>query len=1068
MSQTTVSHSELKKKPRSARNLDDNSIMEDLKVEGTPEDLQPFDVKPLFHLVEDIVNRAIQNVNSSVMDTRAYMEDKTHKEEIAYNTSSGEDEHATLLSIINKILSGHSWVAKLILTLTAFALNYGECWRLALIYSSDQLAKSMAILKQVADIHKLSGLSAPPLEAVNDLVKAMMDVTRCIIEFQDLGAQLDKAHQVTAYSAGLAQIPLTIYWVIRSVLASASQITSLTSLGFNYVISSTEKEELIFLTEKLNNKKKEIKKQQNLCLPILEKATMKKRLGIIKSLLELPQVDNMNILRAIIYYKDDQQPLVDGSNKKVDVDVLRKKLVLLLISDLDIPEDDVNVVKQIYHKSRNIEQIKGEDQFEIVWLPIVDPSSSNSETAKRKFEEKRNSMPWYTVNQPSLIAQEVIKLVKEEWHFDKQPIIVVIDAQGQVACPNALPMMWVWRNVEYPFTIGAQEALWREKSWNLELLVDDILPSILKWMREEKCICLYGGEDMEWIKMFTTRAPYVAKAADISLEMVYVGKREPSEQVQRHITTITSGGLSHSMTREEQWRFWKRIVNMGHSRMQLGKTIYEDPIMQEIISLLNLDATAGVWAAFGHKSDLIIKAKGNEILNSLIHFVEWKGSVETKDRFVPALQDSLIMHQGQIDVIKHIESFEKLVSQFKTTQQIDCMRVLKALISGKNHSQPLVDGATKKRVNIDLLRRKELLLLVSDLNIEEMDIVVKIYNGIHQQQQKQKPESSYAIVWLPIVDPAIMRTSERALKQFENLQAQMPWYSVHHPSMIDQAAMKFIIEVWGFDQKTILVMLDQQGRVACPNALHLMWNWGTSSFPLANLKDKDPWKDISILKLELLVEGLDSPIIDWIKDGKFICLYGGEDMEWIRKFTNTVRKVAEFARIPLEMLYVGKSNPNERVMRNMETIKTEKLSHCLEQRSLIWLFWYRIQSMWNSRYQLGKKIEDDQIMQELTSLLSFDGIDECGWALICKETTEMVKARGSDFLNCLLNYSEWKKNALQKGFLAAFQEKLVGSSAPEECYQLVLPESVENTLGSVDCSQCHYPMERFIAFRCCG
>ncbi|XP_055960997.1 protein SIEVE ELEMENT OCCLUSION B-like [Mercurialis annua] len=353
---------------------------------------------------------------------------------IAYNTSSGEDVHATTFSIIFETLSGYSWEAILILTLTAFALNYGECWHLALIYSSNQLGKSMAILKQVADVHKLSGLSAPPLEAVNDLVKAIMDVTRCIIEFQELGSQLDGSKDVEAYSAGLRQIPLTIYWIIRSVLASASQITSLTSLAFNYVISSTEKEELIFLTEKLNKKKKELKEQQNLCYPILDKATMNKRLGIIKSLLELPQVDNMNILRALIYYKDDQQPLIDGSNRKVDLDVLRKKLILLLISDVDIPQEDINVVKQIYHKSRDEGQIiKAENQFEIVWLPIVDSSMfTSSDYVNRKFKEKRSNMPWYSVNQPSLIAQEVVKLTREEWHFDKHPIIVVLDAQGQL------------------------------------------------------------------------------------------------------------------------------------------------------------------------------------------------------------------------------------------------------------------------------------------------------------------------------------------------------------------------------------------------------------------------------------------------------------------------------------------------------------------------------------------------------------------------------------------------------------------------------------------------------------
>ena len=105
--------------------------------------------------------------------------------------------------------------------------------------------------------------------------------------------------------------------------------------------------------------------------------------------------------------------------------------MLLLISDLDAPQEDIDIVRHIYErskKSRNFGQIEEENQFEIVWLPIVDPIYS-SEKVSRMFEENRKAMPWYTVNRPSLIAQEVVKLAKEEWHFDKEPVVVVIDLQ---------------------------------------------------------------------------------------------------------------------------------------------------------------------------------------------------------------------------------------------------------------------------------------------------------------------------------------------------------------------------------------------------------------------------------------------------------------------------------------------------------------------------------------------------------------------------------------------------------------------------------------------------------------
>lgn len=50
-----------------------------------------------------------------------------------------------------------------------------------------------------------------------------------------------------------------------------------------------------------------------------DEARMMKRLGSIKELLNTPQVENMIILRALIYYKDDQQPLYDCKEKVVSL-----------------------------------------------------------------------------------------------------------------------------------------------------------------------------------------------------------------------------------------------------------------------------------------------------------------------------------------------------------------------------------------------------------------------------------------------------------------------------------------------------------------------------------------------------------------------------------------------------------------------------------------------------------------------------------------------------------------------------------------------------------------------------
>jgi hypothetical protein len=59
--------------------------------------------------------------------------------QISYRAMGGTDAHQTTLSIFHQ-LSHYDWDAKLVLTLAAFALHYGEFWLLAQIYTTNQLA----------------------------------------------------------------------------------------------------------------------------------------------------------------------------------------------------------------------------------------------------------------------------------------------------------------------------------------------------------------------------------------------------------------------------------------------------------------------------------------------------------------------------------------------------------------------------------------------------------------------------------------------------------------------------------------------------------------------------------------------------------------------------------------------------------------------------------------------------------------------------------------------------------------------------------------------------------------
>ncbi|XP_021593778.1 protein SIEVE ELEMENT OCCLUSION B isoform X2 [Manihot esculenta] len=639
---------------------DDNAMTKQIQGTHSP-DGREFDVKPLLHLVEDIFNRAAPTIDAIALPatqqarTADSLDEKTYQgsfiaileslafvidrvaTEIAYKCTGGGDAHATTMSILN-MLSNYSWDAKLVIALAAFSMNYGEFWLLAQSYTSNQLAKSVAILKQLPDILEHSSMLKPRFDAVKNLIKAMIDIAKCIVELKELPPQYISL-DITAMSTAMAHIPITVYWTIRSIVACASQITGLIGLGHEY-ISTTEAWELSSLAHKLSNMHSHLATQLGICYKHIDE---KKHLESYQNLLhlfEMAHIDNMRVLKALISAKDDQLPLIEGTTKRrVNIDVLRRKNVLLLISDLDILQEEIAILEQIYNESR-LHPTKHESQYEIVWLPILEPTVWN-ENMQKKFESLQTGMTWYSVYHPSLIDRAVIKFVKQEWHFGKKPILVVLDPQGRVACPNALHMMWIWGSLAFPFTTTREEALWREESWRLELLVDGIDPIVMNWMSEGRYICLYGGEDMDWIRKFTNTARAVAQASGIPLGMVYVGKSNPKERIRKNIATIIVEKLSHYwQDLTSIWYFWVRIESMWRSKNQLGKTAENDSIMKEIMQMLSFDSSQGGWAIFTRGSDEMVKAKGVPFLTCLSNYSNWKDQIQVKG-FMPTLSDEL-------------------------------------------------------------------------------------------------------------------------------------------------------------------------------------------------------------------------------------------------------------------------------------------------------------------------------------------------------------------------------------------------------------------------------------------
>ncbi|KAK7839073.1 protein sieve element occlusion b [Quercus suber] len=252
---------------------DDNALVSHILGSHTP-DGRDFDVKPLLRLgSQTYLDSGFDDKTHhmsflAILEALSYTIDRIACE-LAYKALGGTDAHQTTVAICNMV-SHYGWDAKLVLALAAFGLNYGEFWLLAQIYSTNQLAKAMAILKQVPGIIEHAVPLKPRFDALNDLIRTILEVTWCVIEFKDLPS-IYITTDVPALASAMIHIPTAVYWTIRSIVACASQISSFTNMGYEFALSTSEAWELSTLTHKLKTILEHLKKKMEECVRYIGK-----------------------------------------------------------------------------------------------------------------------------------------------------------------------------------------------------------------------------------------------------------------------------------------------------------------------------------------------------------------------------------------------------------------------------------------------------------------------------------------------------------------------------------------------------------------------------------------------------------------------------------------------------------------------------------------------------------------------------------------------------------------------------------------------------------------------------
>ncbi|KAF5466028.1 hypothetical protein F2P56_015986 [Juglans regia] len=248
-----ISEQETVRDELSVLTMSDHDIMNHIHATHIPGD-EKFDVDSLFLFAENILKRASLIVDNVALDllhgTEAHLESlddmmspkasfnpplctlKRISGEMQCKTPGEEIAHKITMSILNK-LSGYSWDAKAVLTLAAFALDFGDFWLLAQLHPTDhQLAKSVGILKRVPAISRRPGLQKhrKALIELNMLIQAILEMMECILELEKLSAvQAYKTKYVPApLSIAMEHLPVDVYWVILAIVACATKMCGLT------------------------------------------------------------------------------------------------------------------------------------------------------------------------------------------------------------------------------------------------------------------------------------------------------------------------------------------------------------------------------------------------------------------------------------------------------------------------------------------------------------------------------------------------------------------------------------------------------------------------------------------------------------------------------------------------------------------------------------------------------------------------------------------------------------------------------------------------------------------------
>ncbi|KAK4423893.1 protein SIEVE ELEMENT OCCLUSION C [Sesamum alatum] len=501
----------------------------------------------------------------------------------------GENLHRKTIVLL-EMLSHYRWDAKVVLALASLACSFGLFQLILQLQSVNALAVSLAMIK---GLPRASSMLNPEFKALNLLVNTMVKLTKVILSFEGMSMQHelvdDKAMDVTK-----SNIYMATYWILRSILLCSSQIADLRNLRLEKVCSDKTVVAAWGLHSVGN-------KLRGLCIDLgkhvakCQQQIETRFYGKLQQMFKETHGDNQEVLRTLFPLQTEFPFKNSSSTDKCGILELKNKVVILLISKPElIPVDELFFLVQ--QTSDHPQQNKLEGSYEILWVPI--PYSREWNPAdKMNLEFYSNRLPWFSIRRPWSLNSAVVNYIKQEWNFNEDPIMVVLNENGIVTNLNAMDMVWIWGLKAFPFSTSREKELWEQENCMLDLIINRISPSLTEWVEEGKNICIYGSANIDWIREFNASIKKI-KSAGIQLEVVYVGCKNPDENVRTIIDTIDQEKICTSLTFHKVQFFWLRL-----ERIKRLISAHQDHTTgsDKTAELLDFDMN-GSWAMMGQGS----------------------------------------------------------------------------------------------------------------------------------------------------------------------------------------------------------------------------------------------------------------------------------------------------------------------------------------------------------------------------------------------------------------------------------------------------------------------------------